>query len=96
MKERLQLMPQYDGMENRAMRDKLERGECIDLSKCTRTPNGWYIIPPDVWQEDIDYCNAQSEAWIRSIGKDRATGIIYASQGADLYQNDSYECIWLR
>jgi len=94
--ERLTLMPQYDHMENRAMRNKLERGECIDLSRCRMELDGSYIIPPDVWQEDIDYCNAQTEGWIWSIGRETATGIIRAAHDTRFYQNPEYHCLWLR
>jgi len=96
MKERLQLQRRYDGMENRAMRDKLERGECVDLSRCRVTADLAYIVPPDVWQDDVDYCNALTERWIWSIGRERATGTIYAAHDTRFYQNPDYHCLWLR
>jgi len=96
MKERLQLNRNYDGMLNRAMRDKLERGECVDLSECKREEDGAYIVPPDVWQEDVDYCNAKTESWIFSVGREIRTGIIRAAHHNGYYQNPEYECLWLR
>jgi len=78
------------------MRDQLERGECVDVSRCRVEQDGSYIIPPDVWQEGIDYCNAQTEEWIWSIGREHATGIIRAAQDSRFYQNPDYDCLWLR
>lgn len=84
------------GMMNRAMRNKLERGECVDLSDCKRDEaTGYFIVPPDVWQEDVDYCDSRTESWVHSIGRSK-TGVIHASLGNELYQNEAYECLWLR
>lgn len=96
MKERLQLQQRYDGMQNRAMRDKLERGECVDLSRCCRLIDGSYLLPLDVWQEDVDYCNAETEGWIWSIGQHRTSGMIQAAHDTRFYQNPDYHCLWLR
>lgn len=95
-RERLQLQARYDHVANRAMRDLLERGEAVDVSSLERTDAGHYLIPPHIWQEDIDWCNAVADDWIRSIGRHRATGRIVASHGTELYQHPDYECIWLR
>jgi hypothetical protein len=90
------------GMRNLAMRAHLEKGECVDLSACQRTALDDYIVPPDVWQEDVDYCDAQTESWIWSIGKRLAddpsipAGTIIASRSTQLYQNPLYHCLWLR
>jgi hypothetical protein len=86
----------WAGMLNRAMRDRLERGECVDLSTCARTAQGDYIVPVDVWQEDMDYCNADTEEWIWSIGRSHADAQIIASHSNYLYLNPDYECLWLR
>lgn len=97
--ERLALTLTYWGMLNRAMRNKLERGECVDLSGCRLTPEGFYIVPEAVWQEDVDYCNAVTEQWIWSVGRvlrGLKQGEIYASHGTELYQNPDYECLFLR
>lgn len=99
-RERSQVQLRYWGMLNRAMRDRLERGECVDLSQCARTLAGSrYIVPAHVFQEDIDYCDAELEDWIRSIGRRThgdGFGQIHASTGNDLYLNDNYHCLWLR
>lgn len=81
-------------MLNQRMKEKLERGECIDVSKCRRTAESDYILEEFI--PDADYCNAETEAWIWSIGKDLWTGKIYASHSNKFYLNDKYECLWLR
>jgi hypothetical protein len=114
-------------MRNLSMRNKLERGECVDLSTCGRTDAGDYIIPPSVWQDDVDFCDAETEEWIWSIGRQYSrcalkqahagpcyqiatsapnpllgecaivpVGPIHASGSAKFYQNDQYECLFLR
>jgi hypothetical protein len=52
---------------NRAMERKLRTHRAIDVSGCKRTATGDYILPEFV--DDVDYCDAQSEEWIWSIGK---------------------------
>lgn len=81
-------------MHNRRMADKLERGDAIDVSGCPRTEAGDYILPEFV--EDVDYCNARTEQWIWSIGRELATGEIHAAHSAKFYQNPAYLCLWLR
>lgn len=90
----------YWGMLNLRMREKLERGECVDVSGCERATvpraGGCYVIPPDVYQDGVDYCDADAERWIFSIGRETATGRILASTSAALYGNDAFTCLWLR
>lgn len=81
-------------MHNRRMAEKLAAGEAIDVSDCPRTPDGDYILAEFV--EDVDYCNARTEQWIWSIGRELATGEIHAAHSAKLYQNPAYLCLWLR
>jgi hypothetical protein len=76
------------------MQEKLEKGEAIDVSLFPKTDDGKYIM--DDFKEDVDYCNAETESWIWSIGIEFSTGRILASHSADLYQNDKFECLWLR
>lgn len=80
-------------MPNLAMRQKLERGECIDISRCERDGK-FYIITN--FKDDVDYCDAAHELWIWSIGRRKSDGVVHASTGSDLYQNPAYECLWLR
>ncbi len=81
-------------MPNLAMKRKLESGECRDVSRCARTPDGDYVL--EHFEEEVDYANAETEEWIWSIGRDRATGQILASHSTRFYQNPAYECVWLR
>lgn len=80
-------------MHNKAMERKFRDGKAIDLSDCARE-GGFYII--DSYREGFDYCDAKTERWIWSIGKRLSDGVILASTGVDLYQNEAFECLWLR
>lgn len=86
------MKPNYDGMTNRAMARKLIDGEAIDISGYPRTGQ-YYIL---IGVEGKDYCDAEREEWIWSIGRRRADGVILASVSSDLYQNPQFECLWLR
>jgi len=43
------------------MAEKLLKKEAIDLSKCLKTKEGYYILHDFI--EGKDYCNTVSEAW---------------------------------
>jgi len=85
-------MPVY---RNQAMRRKLNSGTCIDVSVYP-TYGGAYVLPPGVFKEDYDYCDAKQERWIWSIGKRKSDGTVLASTTDEFYQNAEYECLWLR
>lgn len=55
------------GVINRAMERKLKAHRAIDVSGCERTATGDYLLREFV--DGVDYCDAQSEEWIWSIGK---------------------------
>jgi hypothetical protein len=82
------------------MERSLAAGECVDVSACLRTTAGDYILEgdmiPDPESDMPDYCNAETEGWIWSIGRHVETGVVVASHSAKLYQNPAYECLWLR
>ena len=80
-------------MINQAMKRSIESGECIDLSKCKKEGN-CYIIENFI--DGMDYCDAETEQWIWSIGKRRSDGVILASTSSKFYGAVGYECIWLR
>lgn len=80
---------------NRAMERKLASGDALDVSAFKRTPDGHYVIPEGTDLEG-DFCDAQTEEWIWSIGRDLETGITLASTSTVFYQNPGYECLWLR
>lgn len=86
-------------MDNLAMERKLEKGAAVDVSACKRE-GPYYILEgdqiPDPRGEMPDYCDAQLERWIWSIGRRYSDGVVLASTDGDLYQNDGCECLWLR
>lgn len=85
----------YENMRNRSMARKLMLGACIDISKLPVVPGG-YVDLGDVFKEGVDYCNATDERWIWCIARRRSDGKVLASYSTDLYQNDAFECLWLR
>lgn len=82
-------------MANKAMQRKIEDGDAIDISGFERTANGEYKIPEDIFDQELDYCNAATEEWVWSIGKNK-DGVILAAMDARFYQSDDHECLWLR
>ena len=83
-------------MRNRRMAEKLGKSEAITLHDCKRTKDGDYIVPENLWQEGTDYCNAEEESWIWSIGKHMKTGQILAAHSTKFYENPEYICLFLR
>jgi len=81
-------------MKNRRMQEKLVKKECIDVSQCLTNEEGAYLLTD--FKEDVDYCNAKTEAWIWSIGRENSTGLIYAAHDSRFYQHKDYTCLWLR
>lgn len=82
-------------MKNKYMEKAIRDGECIDLSDNEMTPDGKYYIVDD-FEDGIDYCNAKTEEWIWSIGKNLKTGEIHASHQADIAGRPDYKLLWLR
>jgi hypothetical protein len=60
----------------------------------------YFVLPEEFFVDDLDYCcethDERAPALIWSIGRRHSDGKILASLQADLYQNDDYECLWLR
>ena len=82
-------------MINLAMERKMKKGECIDV-RTIGEDLGEGRFKLRSFDEDKDYCDAEYEQWIWSIGKHLTTGDIIASYSAEFYQNPEYECLWLR
>lgn len=94
-------------MNNQAMKRKLEKGECIDISQFPRL-GPYYVAPHFV--DNSDYADADREAWVWSIGRcdrdfsfewDGVThlapeGTVLVSLDTDLYQRDGLTCLFLR
>jgi hypothetical protein len=78
------------------MQSKLASREAIDVmhigERCEES--GVYKLHSFI--EDVDYCDAEREAWIWSIGKNRETGEIRASTDTRFYEDPEWQCIWLR
>lgn len=87
--------PAYSTMVNKRMAEKLSNGDAINLAPY-KQPGGFYLIPPDLYEDDIDYCDAAREEWIWSIGRHLQTGEILASTSTCFYRNPNYLCLWLR
>lgn len=87
-------------MQNRRMFEQLVAGECLDLNDCVRTPDGDYILDDrhhvNGEYTGTDFCNAETEQWIWSIGRHLETGVVIASHSNWLYQHPEFECVWLR
>ena len=84
-------------MENRAMERKLDTGDALDVNVIGNKHAGfagvWRI---EKYLEGMDYCDAEGEQWIWSIGKHKQTGEIFAATDNRFYQNPLFECLWLR
>lgn len=96
-------------LKNKRMEEMLRRGSAIDLSECRMEFDGrWYVIEDkfalNCLKNDIvkDYCISKTEEWIWSIGRlikdagDVKAGTVLASTTTSLYQNEHFECLWLR
>jgi hypothetical protein len=88
----------FKNMRNLRMKEALQSGECIDVSRFEKTADGDFIFPLFFFQDKIekDYCDAATEDWVRSIGKHKMSGQILASTTNKFYENDEYYCLWLR
>ena len=91
------------------MQRKLEKGEAIDISAFPKVQGGDYLLRD--FTDGVDYCDANAEQWIWSIGRplkkmavqgsDNVVWILdqndyLASQSNRYYQNPDFECVWLR
>lgn len=80
---------------NPVMRRMILAGDCIDVRE-----NGREVAPGvfklDRFVDGAEYCDGGAELWIWSIGRNKATGEIHASVDGRFYQNDLYDCLWLR
>ncbi len=83
-------------MRNLRMEEKLKSGDCLDVWKEGTFDIDERAFRLDRFVEDVDYCDAETELWIWSIGRKKSTGVIYASTGTRFYQNPGFECLFLR
>lgn len=80
-------------MLNQSMAKKLRDHEAINISQCPREGKFYHLSR---FVEDVDYCDADLEVWMWSIGQRKSDGAILASRGTEFYQNPEFECLWLR
>ena len=86
-------------MNNKAMKRKLDAGECIDVAKVgteVQVEGRARVFQLKRFEDDVDYCIAEVEAWIWSIGKRKSDGVFFASTDTRFYMHPDYECVWLR
>lgn len=87
-------------LRNRRMEEKLVAGTACNIAGFKKgimvegQLQHIYELPDFV--ADVDYCDAEAEAWIWSIGRHRQTGKIYAATDTRYYLNRHFECLWLR
>lgn len=83
-------------LRNQHMARKLSSGEAKDVSPY-RTQVGTYELPDGFYEEDHDYCDAERDAWVWSIGREKTTARrTFAALDARFYMVDDYDCLWLR
>jgi hypothetical protein len=86
---------EWKSLRNKRMAEKLTDGRALSvLAIGDSIGGGLYKLREFV--DDVDYCDPAAEAWIWSIGRNRATGEIFASTSGGLYQDEAWECLWLR
>ena len=78
------------------MARKLAAGECLDVSKEGECVGDGPVYQLRRFVADVDYCIGSTEQWIWSIGRRHADGAIFAATDGRFYQNDAYECLFLR
>lgn len=65
-------MGRYQGLLNKRMEEKLNRNEAVDLANCERLEDGDYLLTEKEYRgkdSDVDYCDADQEVWIWSMGQ---------------------------
>lgn len=84
---------------NARMEQKLRQGKVVDVNAIGAPAGdepGLFILRTADFEDGVDYCDFKNREWIRSIGRNKYSGAIYASTDTRFYQNDDWECIWLR
>lgn len=92
-------------MVNKTMEAKLDSGACVAVDKVGVNvshlfPAGYgqvFELNNDIYKNiDCDLCVAETESWIWSVGERKSDGKIFASTTANFYDDEVYNCIWLR
>lgn len=88
-------------MRNMRMHEKLQSGDCLDVRSIGEPTDDPAVFKLRYYEAGFDYCDAETERWIWSIGRRRRTlenlsDETFAATDARFYQNPDYECLWLR
>lgn len=92
-------------MQNKYMEEHLKSGVCLDVRKIGRgrpyrDDDLPVVFELDEFHEGLDYCDARTERFVWSIGREIATGRIVAALDSRFYsewaKQEGWECIWLR
>lgn len=82
------------------MARKLDHGGCLAVDQegelDPAESRGAKVFRLRRFVDDVDYCIAQTEEWIWSIGRRRSDGAILASTDSRYYSNPEFECLFLR
>jgi len=91
---------QWKHLNNPELQRRLHSGETLDVTDLG------IEIEPGVWKlnkfiDGAEYYDSKNKRWIISIGKDKATGDIYASSDGRFYDSKGqedfpYETLWLQ
>ncbi len=84
-------------MKNLRMAEAIKEGECLDIREIGKPVpgTGEEIFELDKFIDGKDYCDAQREWWVWSIGQGM-DGKIFAAFDTRFFRNPQYECLWLR
>jgi hypothetical protein len=82
-------------LPNYSMLEKLRTGQAHDVNVIGEE------VEEGVWElhnfmDDVDYCDAESEEWICSIGRAKETGVFYAATDARFVDNPDFDLVWVR
>lgn len=83
-------------MVNLAMARKIETATALDVRRVGKPTNDANVFELTEYIDGVDYCDAQTERWIWSIGRDLVTGKFLAAVDGRFYGHPDFECLWLR
>lgn len=85
----------YGGVKNPWLRKALRDGRVIDVRQSgTEVEPGVFRI--EKFYPGVDYYDSRREAPIFSIGKDVASGEIFAAHDLRFYDDPDYECLYVK
>lgn len=84
-------------MQNKEMEAMLRDGTARDVSMFEQTAEGYFKLPDESYA-DFELCVADTEHWIKSVGKHFKTGKYVASLYEVSFQSprSGWDCVWIR